>query len=172
MKGAVLCNGPSRIAYQPSDEYQFVLGCNIPWTECDATVIVDDVVIIEWNKNHSLINTDVYFSKEAWRKACELDQVFFSQYFAGEITHGKHYDSSGHTAVRTMIDLGYTEIDIYGCDAYFKRNVESYTSNFIIRDTSPNAELRKVQRAVGWKVQWDVLIGNNPNVKLNFIRHK
>ena len=170
MKCAVLCNGPSRIAYQPSDEYQFVMGCNIPWTKTDATCIVDDVIIIEWAKNRSLITCDVFLSKEAWSKACQLDKVFFEQYYAGEVRPGTHYDSSGHTAVRKMIGLGYTEIDIFGCDAYFKRNVDSYTSNFIIRDTSPNAELRKVERAVGWKVQWNIMIDNHPDVKLNFIR--
>lgn len=170
MKAAVLCNGPSRVAYQPSDEYQFVMGCNIPWTKTDATVIVDDVVIIEWNKYRDLITTKAYMSREAWRKACELDKEFFEPYYAGEVTPGTHYDSSGHTAVRTLMKLGYTDIDIYGCDAYFKQIVDSYTSNFIVRDTSPNAELRKVERAKGWKVQWNIMKDDNPHVRLNFIR--
>lgn len=170
MKAAVLCNGPSRVVYQPSDDYQLVMGCNIPWTKTDATCIVDDVVVMKWNEQRELVNTKVYFSIEAWRKACELDQPFFEQFYAGEVKHGNHYDSSGHTAVRTVLGLGYTEIDIYGCDAYFKQNVESYTSNFITRDTSPNSELRKVERAKGWKVQWNIMIEANRHVKFNFIR--
>lgn len=170
MKAACLCNGPSRVKYQPSDDYQFVMGCNIPWTDTNATVVVDAVVVEKWNEERSLINTKVFYSVEAWRKACELDKPFFEQFYAGEVKHGTHYDSSGHTAVRTLINLGYTEIDIYGCDAYFTKNVDSYTSNFIVRDTSPNSELRKVERAVGWKVQWNIMKDDNPHVRLNFIR--
>lgn len=170
MKAACLCNGPSRISYEPSDEYQFVIGCNVPWTKTDATVVVDDVVIMKWNENRSIINTKVFYSVEAWKKACELDKPFFEQFYAGEVKHGRHYDSSGHTAVRTLIDLGYTDIDIYGCDAYFRRNVDTYTSNFITRDASPNGEMRKVQRAVGWKIQWDLMRDDYPLVNLNFIR--
>lgn len=170
MKAALLCNGPSRVAYQPSDKYDFVLGCNIPWTDVNATVIVDDVVIIEWNKNRDLIQCDAYMSNDAWNKACDIDKMFFEQRFIGLVSPGTHYDSSGHTAARLLIRNGYTKIDIYGCDAYFKRNVESYTSNFIVRDTSPNSDLRKVDRAVGWKVQWNIMIEQNPNVRINFIK--
>lgn len=170
MKAAILGNGPSRIHYTPNNQYEFVMGCNIPWTTTDATCIVDDVVIKKWHEQHDLINTKVYYSEKAWQTACELDTSFFSQFYANVVKHGTHYDSSGHTAVRTAISLGYTEIDVYGCDSYFSRTVESYTSNYIIRDTSPNSDLRKVDRAIGWRVQWNVLVESNPSIKIVFIR--
>jgi hypothetical protein len=63
MKCAVLCNGPSRFDYQPSTEYDYVIGCNVPWTDVDATVIVDEVVVERWSKQPDLNKLPAYFSR-------------------------------------------------------------------------------------------------------------
>ena len=39
MKGAVVANGPSRTRFNSSDGYNYTIGCNIPWTKVDSTVI-------------------------------------------------------------------------------------------------------------------------------------
>ena len=170
MKAAVLCNGPSRNAFTSREGYDFIMGCNIPWTKVDATCILDTLVISKWNVDHSLIDVPIYCSGKAWNTACQLDKPFFEQFFKELISCGDYYDSSGHVAVKTVIDMGYKEIDIYGCDAYFKRSVESYTSQFVEIDTGPNSAMRKVERAVGWKVHWSQMINNHRDVKLNFIK--
>jgi len=170
MKCAVLCNGPSRIAYTPNKEYEFVLGCNVPWTKVDATVVLDKQLIEVWNKNRPLINVPVYFSTQAWASASQLDKDFFEQYFAGTLITDPQYHSSGHNAVEVVIKKGFTHIDIYGCDAYFDTTkFDSYTRS-VISMSSPNYELRNAQRMVGWKIRWKQMIENHPTVKLNFIR--
>jgi len=170
LKCAVLCNGPSRKSYTPSAEYDYVIGCNIPWTDVDSTVILDKLLVDVWNKERSLIQCKVYFSEQTWAYAKSIDPVFFNQHFAGTLVTESHYHSSGHQAVELAIDLGYTDIDVYGCDAYFNtRNFDSFTREFIPLD-SPNQVLRAVDKMTGWKVRWSTIIRTNPKVKLNFKR--
>lgn len=170
MKGAVLCNGPSRVSYVPSDEYQFVLGCNVPWTEVDATVVLDIALISIWDEQRGLIKCPVYFSKASWEHVQQLDADFYSKFFVGDVVSEKHYHSSGHTAVEIMIQKGFTEIDVYGCDAYFdKTKTDSFTRDFI-KIESPNQALRAVDKMIGWKVRWTTLLQRHPNVKIKFIR--
>jgi hypothetical protein len=52
MKCAVLCNGPSRSAYNPEKEYAYRIGCNIPWTKVDCTVILDPQMVKVLIKNN------------------------------------------------------------------------------------------------------------------------
>ena len=167
MKCAVLCNGPSRILYEPSAEYGFVIGCNIPWTVVDATVVLDEQVVRLWAKNPDLITVPVFFSVKAW---AETDAVkkrdFFIPYLIKMINPKYPYHSSGHTAVEQVIDKGYTDIDIFGCDSWFSKVGRSYTRTHIKDGGVVDGDMRNIE---GWRNRWKEIMDKHPEVNLNFI---
>jgi hypothetical protein len=167
---AVLGNGPSRKFYDPSKAYAYRLGCNIPWTDVDATLISDDNIVVLWHKNHDLIKVPTYFSRKTWMFTDELKtfRPFIKQFklFAGVFDRQPN-ESSGNAAAKKLIELGYKELDIYGCDAYFTAthgyNIKSYTREFI-----PGIDM--INNSYKWKLFWDELIKKHPEVKFNFIK--
>jgi hypothetical protein len=165
MKAAVLCNGPSRVDYQPSTEYNYIMGCNIPWTRVDATVVLDIGVVDKWLK-HKIPQTPTWFSEHAWRETKFKDRNYFKDSFLGLVKPLPEYDSSGHVACSKLIELGYTEIDIFGCDSWFEDVTDSYTHQFT--DTRPQDRSKHI---VGWRKRWKTIMDGNPDVKLNFIRN-
>ena len=137
---ALLGNGPSRKFYDPSKVYDYRLGCNIPWADVDATLILDENIIKLWDKDHDLIKVPVYISREAWRYGDELKtfRPFIKQNkllisIVDKIP--KSNESSGNVAARKLVELGYKRIDVYGCDAAVTaspgHNINSYTRKFI-----------------------------------------
>lgn len=166
MKVAVLCNGPSREIFRDSLEYEFVIGCNIPWTVVDATVILDVEVIHYLSKHPELINIPAYFSRKAWMITDEIKKrKFFDPYLIELVDDPKYpYHSAGHIAVEAMIRKGATEIDVFGCDSRFTPTLESYTHQYV--DTSDETK-RCIE---GWNIGWDYIIENNPSIKINFIK--
>jgi hypothetical protein len=165
-KVAILCNGPSRSSYNPDTEYAYRIGCNIPWTKVDCTVVLDEEVVRLWHRNHDLITVPTYFSVKAWRETASLGRAFFEPYLIQLVEPRPEYDSSGHVACSQMIKLGYTDIDIYGCDSWFRQNVESYTHDFVKSKTIYTAD----GHVIGWRRRWNEIIKNNPSVTLNFIK--
>jgi hypothetical protein len=166
MKVAVLCNGPSRTVYKGRGDYDYVMGCNIPWEkDVDATTVIDNNVVDRWWKDKELITVPTYFSTHAWRECITKRRAFFKQYWKGIISVLPEYDSSGHNAVKVVLSLGATQIDIYGCDSMFKQTTVSYTNNFI-----PKEEYKNVQKQIdGWKNNWNNIISKHPDVRFNFI---
>lgn len=165
MKAAVLCNGPSRSAYNPDKEYAFRIGCNIPWTKVDCTVVLDEQVVRKWAKQQDLITVPTYFSVKAWRETDLLGREFFRQFLIDLVEPLPEYDSSGHVACSQAIKKGYKDIDIYGCDSWFTQNVDSYTRQFIKSNTIHTPDTH----SIGWRKRWKQIMDNNPDVKLNFI---
>lgn len=169
MKAAVLCNGPSKVSFDPhkSLQYKYIMGCNIPWyIDCSATVILDTPVMEYWFQN-KLPQMPIWFSRNCWRETPEKARQYFREhdFFKGLLDPLPEYDSSGHVAASKVIQLGYTEIDIYGCDSYFTGVMESYTHQF--HDGSPED---KTKQRKGWLKRWETIIKNNPDVTLNFIK--
>ena len=168
-KVAVLCNGPSRSAYDPNTEYAYRIGCNIPWTKVDCTVILDPQMVKVIIKDISLIDCKVYFSQAAWDYVEEVGaKSLFSDIYLGIIQKTKKGMSSGNLACLKMVELGYTDIDVYGADAMTTNDIrsnnvsKSYTRNFLDSDSmnmSPN-----------WRINFNKMIEDHPNVKFNFIR--
>lgn len=159
MRCALLCNGPSRVAFNQDLEYNYIIGCNIPWTKVDATVILDKNVLDKWQEPCSF-----YISRDAWRECnSKLRQKFIGN--LQELIYSyPEYDSAGHAACRKLLELGATSIDIYGCDSWFTNNTESYTHKYVdsrSEDMSKNVSM--------WKVRWNELMINYPDVKFNFI---
>ena len=167
MKCAVLCNGPSRSIYNPKTEYAYRIGCNIPWTKVDCTVILDSQLVKVLIKDISLINCDVYFSQAAWDY---IEEVGASAMFKslGIIEKTRKGLSSGNLACLKAVELGYTDIDIYGADAMTTNDIrsnnvsKSYTRNFLDSDgmnMSPN-----------WKTNFNRMIESHPEVNFNFVK--
>lgn len=169
MKAAVLCNGSRRISYGGRNDYDFVIGCNIPWTQdLDATVVVDEEIVIIWSQNLNLIHVPIYFSKKAWMCADNLKiRETTTQQFAGIIDVEPNYHSSGHCAAEIAIARGATLINVYGCDGMFERTTNSYTRNFI--PSGPNEQIRGVDKVNGWRRRWSSLMQHTPQTTINFI---
>ena len=157
MKTALLCNGPSRLEYNPEIKYDYVIGCNIPWTKVNSTVIVDVNVL---DKLQPLI--PFYCSRMAWINCNKQNR--YSDYLIEIFDSKIDYDSAGHCAARIVLMRGATEIDIYGCDSWFKEDTESYTHKYIDSRSSDMRKHVSVSRE-----RWHELMNENPNVKFNFI---
>ena len=157
MKTALLCNGPSRLEYNPEIEYDYVIGCNIPWTKVNSTVIVDVNVL---DKLQPLI--PFYCSRMAWINCNKQNR--YSDYLIELFDTLKDYDSTGHCAARILLKMNVSEIDIYGCDSWFENNTESFTHKYIDSRSSDMSKNISV-----WRSRWYELMTKNPEVKFNFI---
>lgn len=163
MKAAVLCNGPSRSLFTSPDGYDYIIGCNIPWRQVDSTVVLDIGVVAKWWQN-KLPNVPTWFSEHAWRETKFRNREYFKDYFLGLVKPLPAYDSSGHVATSKVIQLGYDEIDIYGCDSWFEDNTDSFTHQYV--DGRPQDRSKHI---VGWRKRWETIINSHPEVKINFI---
>lgn len=157
MKIAVLGNGDSRSLFTAADRYDYLIGCNIPWRQVDATVVMDVNVLEKF-----LSPVRFYCSRNAWR------QLHKNERYIGQLIELfdsiPEYDSAGHAAARIAIKLGATEIDIYGCDSWFTNNTESYTHQFVDSrsiDMSKNVSV--------WRARWYEMFAKHPQIKFNFI---
>lgn len=167
MRCAVLCNGPSRNLYVPSTEYGFIMGCNIPWTAVDATIVLDEQVVRLWAKKPDLITVPTYFSVKAWQETDAIKKRdFFRQFFIKTINPKYPYHSSGHNAVEQVIAKGYTNIDIFGCDSWFSKVGRSYTRTHIKEGGIVDGDMRHIE---GWRTRWKEIMDKHPEVTLNFI---
>ena len=158
MKSALLCNGPSRVAFNPDLGYNYVIGCNIPWTKVDSTVVMDVNVL------DKLESVRFYASRKSWLECPNSRKDKLIGYLAGLYDSIADYDSAGHAAARILLKEGATQIDIYGCDSWFTNNTESFTHKYI----DSRAEDMTKHVSV-WRQRWYELIGKNPDVKFNFI---
>lgn len=165
MKAALLCNGPSRILFRNQCEYDYVMGCNIPWAKVDASLILDkEVVEYFWCMTHK-IDFKLYFSEDAWRITYHMkSRPYFKEFLIELIKNPKPYWSCGHEALKILIKKEYKEIDIYGCDSRFRNTLESHTHQFV---NTSNENLDVCVK--NWNKNWDYLIETNPEVKINFI---
>ena len=169
MKCAILGNGPSRSLYSPENNYSIIIGCNIPWTKVDWTMVMDEEVILAWSKNPQLITCPLYASVEAWRYSAAIkfrEYIIGQSLFLGLFERPKEISDikycSGHFAAIKAIELGYKHLDLYGMDSYFEDNIESSTREFIPRVPTNNA--------AKWRKVWNEIISSNPEVVFNFIR--
>lgn len=159
MRTALLCNGPSRIAFNPDMVYNYTIGCNIPWTTVDSTVIID-VNILQMIQDPCLL----FVSRKAWIECPNKVKDKLIGYLRGVFDPLPEYDSAGHVACRKLLELGATQIDIYGCDSWFTYNTDSHTHQYVdsrSQDMSKNVSV--------WRARWYELMANNPRVVFNFI---
>ena len=162
---AVLGNGPSRKVYETSTtSYDLIIGCNIPWTTVDETVILDEDIINLMMKNHDLIKVPIWFGKRAWHylESCRKDR-YFTHLFKGWIEHKDKY-SSGHWAVIKAIESGATKIDVYGMDSYWEDTVESITHQIV---PNTNADVKNITQ---WRENWKKVLDINPDIRVEFLK--
>lgn len=168
MIAAILGNGPSRESYYNSDtQYDVVVGCNIPWTDVDFTVVLDEEVVQRWATEPTLINVPTYFSKHAWMETDAIrKRDFFQPFFKGLVTPLPEYDTSGHVACSLLMKQGYTEIHVYGADVMFADTLESRSHQFFKNHPDPdsNAHIK------GWRNRWQKLVDENPQIRVEFKR--
>lgn len=165
MKVAVLCNGPSRVLWNGDSTYDLLIGCNIPWTSVDYTVVLDSEVVQVMLKDPSQIKYKIYFGHRAWSFIESIrKQKVFDQYSLGVRYVEKNYHSSGHVAAEIALERGATQIDVYGCDSYWSNDVSTYTRNFV------DWYGTKVDETVaGWRSRWITMQQENPKVKFVFV---
>ena len=159
MKTALLCNGPSRVKYHSTVSYKYVIGCNIPWTVVDATVIMD-VNVLQRIKDP----IKLFVSRKAWIECPNKIKDKLIGHLSAIFDPLPEYDSAGHAACRKLLELGATEIDIFGCDSWFTNNTESYTHQFV---DSRSTDMTK--NISVWRSRWYDLMDRNPKVVFNFI---
>jgi len=164
MKAAVLCNGPSRTLFVNPDRYNYLIGCNFPWRQVDSTVVLDIQVVQKWYKEQTLINVPTWFSENAWRETRFKERKFFEPFFLGLVKQLPEHDSCGHVACRKVIELGFNEIDIYGCDSWFQYDNESHTHQWV-----DSRSIDKKKQIDAWRKHWNNIIANHPDVNINFI---
>lgn len=166
---AILGNGPSRESYFHSDiEYDSIVGCNVPWTEVDYTIILDEEVVEAWSKDLNLIKCPAYFSRHAWeyidRPLKARDK--FADRFLGLVYPAPEYDTSGHVACSLLIKNGYDEIHVYGADSMWKDTLESRSHELFKNHPDQNSRAH----INGWRNRWNHILDNNPQVKVEFIQ--
>jgi hypothetical protein len=169
MRGAVVANGPSRNRFNSSNGYNYTIGCNIPWTKVDSTVILDGNVIERWSRDLNLVSCPAFFTTRAWRSTDEYkirEYILNNNLFIDLMPDVREFFSAGHVAAQIMCENDFTELDIYGVDSIFKDTVESFT-NTLVQDHNPDSER---QRIVHWRMNWDRLQNDYPEVTFNFIR--
>ena len=168
MIAAILGNGPSRESYHSSTTtYDTVVGCNVPWTSVDFTIILDEEVVQRWAREPNLITVPAYFSEHAWRETDAIrKREFFQPYFKGLVKPLPEYDTSGHVACSLLINEGYKKIDVYGADVMFADTLESRSHEFFKNhpDTNSNAHIK------GWRNRWKSILDNNPSCSIIFKR--
>jgi hypothetical protein len=168
MKAAIIGNGPSRLAFTSSNQYSYTIGCNIPWTTVDSTVILDSNVIERWARDLKLISCPAFFTARSWRTTDEIkirDYIINNNLFIELISDYPEFYSAGHIAAQIMCKKEFTELDLYGIDSMFTNTVKSFT-NTLVHDKNPDSEH---QRIVNWRKNWDKLQNDYPDVIFNFI---
>jgi len=164
MKCAVLGNGPSLNLYYSSEvKYDKIIGCNIPWTVVDFTVIMDEEIVDLWAKNYNLILVPAYFSIKAWGRTdrSNLRQFLLDNNLFLGLIKDRDLISTGHMAAKKVIELGANELDLYGFDSYHNETIDSITWDYIKNNPTNNSKY--------WIKAWNNIMKNNPNIVFNFI---
>jgi hypothetical protein len=160
MIGVVLGNGPSKKEYDRSGD--LVIGCNIPTKDfsVDATVICDEEIVWVLKNNLTLIDVPVIISTKVYEKMKELKIV--DNFQVVSVFKPSDWHNAAHYAADRLIDLGCTEIHIWGCDSIFEDDIESETSQHVEKHHKGDARFIK-----NWRRVWLEKKQNNPNV--NFV---
>ncbi len=173
MKAALLCNGPSRFAFKSKEGYNYVMGCNIPWCDVDGLTMID-VSVARYYATNELPSCQVFLSDICWNvlKGFRKDGIKLTDYLISKNLLGaivdtpKEFYSTGHIAALQLIELGATEIDIYGCDSYFEEVIDSITWQYV---PSTASDKHKAKQIIEWRKNW-AFIQNENNIKMNFIK--
>ena len=168
MKVAVLGNGKSRFLFANPKEYDYIIGCNIPWTDVDSTVIIDEKVVefLYKNKEKHNYHQNTIFSRKSWTRVVELQaETYFSPMLNSIVEMSEGIDSSAHIALKYALTFdNVSSVHVYGCDSRWIDNISSRTHHYV-NNKPPNQAA-----TVGlWISRCDDIIQGNKNVEIVFI---
>jgi len=162
MKCNILGSGSRRSLFKPDSVVS--VGCNVPYAKVEYTVLFDTEIVdvlpypIEYKL---LVHKRVlsYIKNNHPHLLTKIDKVF-------EYSTSGYKLSSGHHAANCMIKMGYTELNLYGMDAWFdpKNWENSYTDKYITKKPGGPPEM-----GYAWRDGWQLMMKQNPSVKFNFI---
>jgi len=156
----LVCNGPSiRNGLPPKTNFR--VGCNLPPCEVDIIVVCDAPIIEIYNKMEKIPTSKFFLVGDAARKEKELE--------VGLDVVKRHlekvsYFSSGHWGAKYLIELGYTSIDVYGCDSMIHKTSKSITHDLIGYKFKKESPVHVEE----WKKNWERLQVSNPDVSITF----
>lgn len=163
MLGVVLGNGPSRKYYDKKGDY--VLGCNIPGKEfrVDATVICDEEIVWVLKNNPNLIDVPIIVSSKVWEKMKELriDSLFTIQ----RVFTTKDWYNTAHYATEFLVETGFNEINLWGCDSIFKNDISSTTDKYVYKEDTRGDRFTRQ-----WRRIWNNIFDSHSNIKFNIMR--
>jgi hypothetical protein len=168
MKAAVLGNGKSRFLYTNPNEYDYVIGCNIPWTNVNDTVIIDEKVVeyLYNNKEKYKYCHKTIFSRKSWTKIIELHaEYYFSPHITKIIEIEEGIDSSAHIALKYILSLDrFSTIHLYGCDSRWSNDTSSRTHQYVNNKPPDQSTILSL-----WNSKWDSIIDQNMGIDIMFI---
>jgi len=179
MRAHVIGNGFSWKFFKKIEESDFVLGCNNPNVKVDATVILDlrffykvlqridpiilDCPIITNNKckktyenpkyhycKDKIIIKDVYSVSEKFKRSYDLPS-------------NKSGLNSAHFGTLWLIENGYDEIHVWGCNSIFEYSFLSTTDSIVEADYK--SEVNKSHIDI-WRKNWELINTIYPNINL------
>lgn len=167
MRAAVLGNGKSRFLFTNPKDYDIIIGCNIPWTYVDTTVIIDEKVVefLYKNKDKSSYCSNIIFSRKSWNKVLELEaESYFLPTLNSIVEMSEGIDSSAHIGLKYLLELGTIEtVHMYGCDSRWSTDISSRTHGYV--SNKPPNELITISM---WNTRWDEII-NKHDAEVLFI---
>lgn len=160
MKTAILGNGPSRTLYNEDEEFDFVVGCNIPWTKVDATVICDIEIVNLLRNDFTLIQVPVIISTVVYEKMKEFRIV--DSFTILNVFKPRDWHNAAHYAVDYLMNKNADEIQIYGCDSIFEDDITSKTDTAVEKTMDSERFIRQ------WRKVWDKKFESD----IKFLIHK
>jgi hypothetical protein len=132
-------------------------------------VILDPQLINVLVADPSLIDFNIYFGTDAWEHIKYIKaESLFEDRFLGTVVKIQKGMSSGNLACMKAVELGYTDIDIYGADAFTTSDIrsnnvkKSYTRKFLDSDS--------INMSPDWRSNFNRMIESHPEVNFNFIK--
>lgn len=160
MNGAVLGNGISRNMYSDNSDFDLVIGCNIPWTKVDATVICDIEIIDLIKNDFTLIKVPVIISTVVFEKIKEFKIV--DKFTILDVFKPKDWHNAAHYAVDYLMTKNVDQIHLYGCDSILEDDISSITDDNVEKHMDSERFIRQ------WRKVWDKKFEND----LKFLVHK
>lgn len=176
MRAHVVGNGPSWVDFKKIEESDFAVGCNISKADVDVTTISDIRLAREIRPGCIELNIPVIANEKikkwlksgspASRKTNIVVQEYYSpRLFSEKDENGALLSSAAHQATLWLINKGYDEIHVWGCDSLAEDTMDSHTDELVTCHTKSNE--KQVSRVVkNWRKEWFKIQDLHPNVEI------
>jgi len=171
--GHLVGNGPSYKEFNKINDNDFVLGCNKPFVQTDASFICDHKFLYKIREKVVDVTCPVIVPPKLskWIKThpkaknspAEHLQVL-DEFVIGSQKLPSH--SSGHYGALWLARAGFKTIYIWGCDSLVKPSISSETDKFIVNKQKERPQHGE-KFANKWRANWKQVVDWYPDV--NFI---